>query len=125
MSKASCMILCCFSRWISHCFTDSLARRKHMALTRADIENIAQLARLQLNETEIPVYQQSLSSILDFVGELNRADTRGVEPMAHPLAGLAQRLRADVVTETDQHERYQANAPKVEASLYLVPKVIE
>ena len=96
-----------------------------MALTRADIENIAQLARLQLNETEIPVYQQSLSSILDLVGELNRADTRGVEPMAHPLAGLAQRLRADVVTEEDHHERYQANAPKVEASLYLVPKVIE
>src|SRR6185436_17664056 len=94
-----------------------------MALTRADIENIAQLARLQLNETEIPVYQQSLSSILDFVGELNRADTRGVEPMAHPLAGLAQRLRDDVVTERDARERYQANAPKVEAGLYLVPTV--
>ena len=87
--------------------------------------HLAQLARLELNETEIPVYQQSLSSILDFVGELNRADTKGVEPMAHPLAGLAQRLRDDVVTERDQHERYQANAPKVEAGLYLVPKVIE
>ncbi len=45
--------------------------------------------------------------------------------MAHPLAGLAQRLREDVVTESDQHERYQANAPKTEAALYLVPKVIE
>jgi aspartyl-tRNA(Asn)/glutamyl-tRNA(Gln) amidotransferase subunit C len=45
--------------------------------------------------------------------------------MAHPLAGLAQRLRDDVVTERDARERYQANAPKVEAGLYLVPKVIE
>ncbi len=72
-----------------------------MALTRTDVEKIAQLARLELNETEIPVYQQSLSSILDFVGELNRADTKGVEPMAHPLAGLAQRLREDAVTESD------------------------
>jgi aspartyl-tRNA(Asn)/glutamyl-tRNA(Gln) amidotransferase subunit C len=96
-----------------------------MTLTRADIESIAQLARLQLNETEIPVYQQSLTSILDFVGELNRADTKGVEPMAHPLAGLAQRLREDAVTERDQRERYQENAPKVEAGLYLVPRVIE
>jgi aspartyl-tRNA(Asn)/glutamyl-tRNA(Gln) amidotransferase subunit C len=119
------MILCGFSSQIQHCFTELQISRDHMALTRADIENIAQLARLQLNETEIPVYQQSLSSILDFVGELNRADTRGVEPMAHPLAGLAQRLRADAVTESDQHERYQANAPKVEAGLYLVPRVIE
>ena len=96
-----------------------------MTLTRADIESIAQLARLQLNETEIPVYQQSLTSILDFVGELNRADTKGVEPMAHPLAGLAQRLREDVVTGQDQRDRYQENAPKVAAGLYLVPKVIE
>ena len=96
-----------------------------MALTTADIASIAKLARLSLNETEIPVYQQSLSSILDFVGELARADTKGVEPMAHPLTGLSQRLRPDVVTERDAHERYQANAPKVEAGLYLVPKVIE
>jgi aspartyl-tRNA(Asn)/glutamyl-tRNA(Gln) amidotransferase subunit C len=96
-----------------------------MPLTREQIASIAHLARLELKETEIPVYQSSLSSILDFVGELNRADTKGVEPMAHPLAGLAQRLREDAVTERDQHERYQANAPQVEASLYLVPKVIE
>jgi aspartyl-tRNA(Asn)/glutamyl-tRNA(Gln) amidotransferase subunit C len=96
-----------------------------MALTREQIASIAHLARLELKETEIPVYQQSLSSILDFVGELNRADTKGVEPMAHPLSGLAQRLRPDAVTERDAHEQYQANAPKVEAGLYLVPKVIE
>ena len=96
-----------------------------MALTREQIASIAHLARLELKETEIPVYQQSLSSILDFVSELNRAQTQGVEPMAHPLSGLAQRLRPDVVTEQDAHERYQANAPKVAAGLYLVPRVIE
>jgi len=96
-----------------------------MDLTREQIASIAQLACLELKETEIPVYQQSLSSILDFVSELNRADTKGVEPMAHPLSGLAQRLRPDVVTEQDARERYQQNAPKVEAGLYLVPKVIE
>jgi aspartyl-tRNA(Asn)/glutamyl-tRNA(Gln) amidotransferase subunit C len=96
-----------------------------MDLTREQIASIAQLARLELKETEIPVYQQSLSSILDFVSELNRADTKGVEPMAHPLSGLAQRLRPDAVTEQDAREQYQANAPKVAAGLYLVPKVIE
>ena len=96
-----------------------------MALTREQIASIAHLARLELNEAEIPVYQQSLSSILDFVGELERADTAGVAPMAHPLPGLSQRLRPDEVTETDLRERYQANAPRVEAGLYLVPKVIE
>jgi aspartyl-tRNA(Asn)/glutamyl-tRNA(Gln) amidotransferase subunit C len=44
--------------------------------------------------------------------------------MAHPL-DRTQRLRVDEVTETDQHELFQQNAPRVEAGLYLVPKVIE
>ena len=96
-----------------------------MALTRAAIESIAQLARLELNEAEIPVYQENLSRILDFVGELERAATTDVTPMAHPLPGQSQRLRPDVVTEQDEHTRYQQNAPQVEAGLYLVPKVIE
>jgi len=96
-----------------------------MALTRAQIESIAHLARLELEPAEIPVYQENLSRIIDFFSELDRADTAGVEPMAHPLPGLSQRLRADEVTEQDAHELYQANAPQVAAGLYLVPKVIE
>ncbi len=96
-----------------------------MALTREQIENIAHLARLELQPAEVPVYQESLSAILDFVGELDRADTASVAPMAHPLPGLSQRLRPDAVTEQDHHELYQENAPRVAASLYLVPKVIE
>ena len=96
-----------------------------MALTREQIENIAHLARLELQPAEVPVYQESLSAILDFVGELDRADTASVAPMAHPLPGLSQRLRPDAVTEQDHHELYQENAPQVTAGLYLVPKVLE
>ena len=96
-----------------------------MSLTRAQIESIAHLARLELEPAEIPVYQESLSRILDFVGQLDRVDTGGVAPMAHPLEGLTQRLRPDAITEQDRHELYQANAPQVAAGLYLVPKVVE
>jgi aspartyl-tRNA(Asn)/glutamyl-tRNA(Gln) amidotransferase subunit C len=96
-----------------------------MALTREQIENIAHLARLELKQPEVAVYQDSLSSIFEFVSELDRANTASVAPMAHPLPGLSQRLRPDAVTETDAHERYQANAPQTAAGLYLVPKVIE
>jgi aspartyl-tRNA(Asn)/glutamyl-tRNA(Gln) amidotransferase subunit C len=96
-----------------------------MALTASQIANIAHLARLELTAAEVPVYQQTLSSIFDFVGELERAQTASVDPMAHPLPGLSQRLRPDVATEQDRHEQYQANAPQVAAGLYLVPKVIE
>ncbi len=94
-------------------------------MKRTEIETIAHLARLDLTEAELPVYQASLARILDLVGELDRADVAGVTPMAHPLPGLSQRLRPDEVTERDDRERYQLNAPRVEAGLYLVPKVIE
>ncbi|HTV94415.1 MAG TPA: Asp-tRNA(Asn)/Glu-tRNA(Gln) amidotransferase subunit GatC [Steroidobacteraceae bacterium] len=96
-----------------------------MSLTRRDVEKIAHLARLKITEQEMPVYVRSLSSIVEFVNELARVDTESVEPMAHPLIGQHQRLRPDVVTQGDQHEKYQRNAPQVQAGLYVVPRVIE
>jgi len=105
----------------------ALARsfRIYMSLTRQDVEKIAQLARLSITEPELPVYVTSLSSIVDFVAELSRVDTGSVEPMAHPLEGQQQRLRPDVVVDHDNHEKYQRNAPSVQADLYVVPRVIE
>jgi aspartyl-tRNA(Asn)/glutamyl-tRNA(Gln) amidotransferase subunit C len=96
-----------------------------MSLTRQDVEKIAHLARLSISAQELPVYVASLSSIVNFVDELSRVETGNVEPMAHPLEGQHQRLRADAVTETDRHEKYQVNAPSVQAGLYVVPRVIE
>ncbi|MEZ5500292.1 MAG: Asp-tRNA(Asn)/Glu-tRNA(Gln) amidotransferase subunit GatC [Steroidobacteraceae bacterium] len=96
-----------------------------MTLQRDDIERIAALAKLSLTPAELPAYLESLPKIVEFVGQLEAADTGDVEPMAHPLEGQSQRLDVDAVTESDQHERYQRNAPAVSAGLYLVPKVIE
>jgi aspartyl-tRNA(Asn)/glutamyl-tRNA(Gln) amidotransferase subunit C len=96
-----------------------------MKLTRQDVEKIAHLARLSITEQEMPVYVTSLSSIVNFVDELSRAETGNVEPMAHPLDGQHQRLRPDVVSESDHHDKYQTNAPAVQAGLYVVPRVIE
>ena len=96
-----------------------------MSLTRQDVEKIAHLARLSITEEQMPVYVSSLSSIVDFVAELSRVETGSVQPMAHPLEGQTQRLRPDEVTETDQRDKYQANAPSVQAGLYVVPRVIE
>jgi aspartyl-tRNA(Asn)/glutamyl-tRNA(Gln) amidotransferase subunit C len=96
-----------------------------MSLTRSQVEGIAHLARLEITETELPVYVDSLSKIFSFVEQLSAADTASVEPMAHPLDGEHQRLRADVVTEVDRRAKLQQNAPDVSASLYVVPRVIE
>jgi aspartyl-tRNA(Asn)/glutamyl-tRNA(Gln) amidotransferase subunit C len=119
------MILRSFSHRFALATCGTPERIQIMALTREQIENIAQLARLELKQAEVPVYQQTLSRIFAFVGELDGAQTADVAPMAHPLPGLSQRLRPDVATERDRRELYQENAPQVAAGLYLVPKVIE
>ena len=95
-----------------------------MSLTPDDIKKIAHLARLNLSENDVQLYGSQLSNILGFIEKMNAVDTQNVEPLAHPL-DINQRLRPDVVTESDLREKYQAIAPQVEAGLYLVPKVIE
>lgn len=95
-----------------------------MSLAPDEVRRIAHLARLALDADAVEAYAQDLSSILDFVEQLEAAPTDGVEPMAHPQ-DATQRLRPDEVTEPDARERFQAIAPAVEAGLYLVPKVIE
>lgn len=95
-----------------------------MSLGVAEVTKIAHLARLAVRAEDAPAYARNLSAILELVEQMNAVDTAGVAPMAHPL-DMAQRLRPDTVAEPDQRALFQAIAPRVEAGLYLVPKVIE
>lgn len=95
-----------------------------MSLDKQQVQHIAMLARLKLSEKEFAQSVEKLSRIVDFVDQLAAADTDGVVPMAHPL-DAAQRLRPDVVTDSNERDRFQKNAAAVQDGLYLVPKVIE
>ena len=95
-----------------------------MSLDRSDVERIAYLARLAIDEQDIPQYTENLSSILQLVDEMQAIDTTGIEPLSHPLDG-EQRLRVDEVSEMNQREQLQTVAPATENGLFLVPKVIE
>jgi len=95
-----------------------------MSLDAEQVKKIAHLARIEINDADIPGYAETLSSILDLVDQMSAVNTDDVEPMAHPM-DASQRLRADVVTETNNREAFQSVAPKTEDGLYLVPQVIE
>lgn len=95
-----------------------------MVLTEEEVKKIAHLARLNLTAEEMAYFTPQLSTILQFIEQMNKISTDTVEPLAHPLEA-SQRLRQDVVTEKNQREKFQSIAPEVEAGLYLVPKVIE
>ncbi len=93
-------------------------------LDKSDVEKIAFLARVGIDEQDIPDYASNLSDILSMVEQLNSVDTTGVKPMAHPLDAI-QSLRVDEVTEVNDRDNLLAHAPEVEQGLFLVPKVIE
>ena len=95
-----------------------------MSLQRDDVQKIAHLARLAVSDAEADALVKDLTNILDLVAQMDAVDTDQVAPMAHPT-DMTQRLRPDMVTETDQREVLLANAPAVENGLFLVPKVIE
>ncbi|MHB0990992.1 MAG: Asp-tRNA(Asn)/Glu-tRNA(Gln) amidotransferase subunit GatC [Burkholderiales bacterium] len=95
-----------------------------MSLTLHDVKRVARLARIAVSDAEATIYQQQINGIFGLIAQMQAVDTAGVEPMAH-AQDLQQRLRDDIVTETDRHEKFQAIAPQVAGGLYLVPQVIE
>lgn len=95
-----------------------------MSIERQEIEKLATLARIAIDDSTINEVSQRLSSVLALVDQLQAADTTGVNAMSHPMQAV-QRLREDEVTELNQREALQTVAPDTENGLFLVPKVIE
>lgn len=95
-----------------------------MSVTKDDIAKVAHLARIQIDESEVPAVTDSINQILTLVDQMQKVDTRDVAPLANPHDAV-QILRADEVTAVNQREKLLANAPNAEDGLFLVPKVIE
>lgn len=95
-----------------------------MSISADEVKEIARLARLAINDSAIPDYADQLSRILAFIEQMNQAETDDIEPMAHPL-DLNGRLRPDRVTEKNERDLFQAQAPQIKNGLYIVPKVID
>ena len=95
-----------------------------VSLQAEAIAKLCELARLEVTDAEMADFTSKLSQIVALVDQLQAVDTATTEPLAHPLE-LPQRLRPDIVTESDERALLQRNAADVADGLYLVPKVIE
>jgi aspartyl-tRNA(Asn)/glutamyl-tRNA(Gln) amidotransferase subunit C len=95
-----------------------------MSLSTQDIERIAHLARIHVSAADVAEVQAKLGGVFKLIDEMQAVDTTGVAPMSHGL-DMVLRLREDAVTEINQREKFQKNAPQSEAGYFLVPKVIE
>jgi len=95
-----------------------------MALTRQEVEHIAELAKLGLSAKEIDRFQEQLSAILDYAAVLQQLDTEGIPPTARVL-GTSNVMRTDVVGPSLAVEDVLANAPSRRDGYFCVPLVIE
>jgi aspartyl-tRNA(Asn)/glutamyl-tRNA(Gln) amidotransferase subunit C len=95
-----------------------------MSVDAATVRRIAHLARIAVEDTEVPHLQGELNAILAFVEQLTEVDVEGVEPMTSVMP-MVMKKRADVVDDGDIADDVVANAPATENHFFLVPKVVE
>jgi aspartyl-tRNA(Asn)/glutamyl-tRNA(Gln) amidotransferase subunit C len=95
-----------------------------MAIDAATVRRVAKLARIAEPESRLEPLARELSSILDWIEQLNEVDVRGVEPMTSAVAAVLP-LREDVVADGGDAAKVLANAPKSADGFFIVPKVVE
>jgi aspartyl-tRNA(Asn)/glutamyl-tRNA(Gln) amidotransferase subunit C len=95
-----------------------------MAISKEQVQHVAQLARLALTEKEVEQFTTQLNDILHFAEKLNELDTENVEPTSHVLP-LANVLREDEVRPSIPRDKALANAPDKQDGMFRVPAVFE
>lgn len=87
-----------------------------------DVKHVANLARLELTETEFEKFSKQLGDILKYVEQMNEVDTKDVEPMAHPIP-VVNVMREDEVRYEQTKADLMKNAPEEEDGFFKVPKI--
>ena len=93
-------------------------------ITLKDVEYVASLAQLTLDEEAKQRLLREMGDLLAYVDKLNELDTDGIEPMMHVL-DISNVYREDVVTGSLDHEAALKNAPKTDGAYFLVPRILE
>ncbi len=94
-----------------------------MAVTRKEVEYIANLARLTFNDEDLENFTHEFNEILSYMEKLNELDTENVEPLSHPVENKNV-FRADEVKPSIDREDALKNAPERTEEFFVVPKVI-
>jgi aspartyl-tRNA(Asn)/glutamyl-tRNA(Gln) amidotransferase subunit C len=95
-----------------------------MAIDTDTARKVAKLARIRVDEADLPALAQELSGILGFMEQLNEVDVTGVDPMTS-VTPMRLRRRVDAVTDGGIQAAILANAPDAREGFFAVPKVVE
>lgn len=94
-------------------------------ITGEVVRHVAKLSRLHLNEAQVAMFREQLSGILDYVAQLNEADTEGIQPTTHVLSSMKNVFREDEAGVSLPPDEALANAPARSDNFFQVPKVIK
>ncbi|MEI6801488.1 MAG: Asp-tRNA(Asn)/Glu-tRNA(Gln) amidotransferase subunit GatC [Pseudomonadota bacterium] len=95
-----------------------------MSIDTATARKVAKLARIRVQEADLPKLAEQLSGILGFMEQLNEVDVTGIEPMVS-VTPMRLARRADVVSAGNIQAQILANAPDAREGFFAVPKVVE
>lgn len=95
-----------------------------MSITIKDVEHVAKLARLELNDVEKQQFTEQLNAILEYAGQLENLPTDDVQPTSHAMP-LVNVMREDQVRPSLPIEKVMLNAPEEEDGQFKVPAVLE
>ena len=95
-----------------------------MPVDQATVKRVARLARLKVNDADLPRLAGELNSILGWIEQLNEVDVSKVEPLTSVVT-MKMKMRKDEVTDGHYPEKVTGNAPAQEDSFFMVPKVVE
>jgi len=93
-------------------------------ITKKNVEYVANLSRLELNDADMDEFAPDLQEILSYIDKLNELDTSNVEPTAHVLP-MKNVKREDEIKPSLSNESALKSAPETSEGFFLVPKVIE
>jgi aspartyl-tRNA(Asn)/glutamyl-tRNA(Gln) amidotransferase subunit C len=94
-----------------------------MSVDEKTVRRVARLARIKVEEKDVPKMAGELNVILAFVEQLNEVNVDGVEPLTSVVA-MDMKKRSDVVTDGHYAKAIVANAQS-EDQFFMVPKVVE
>lgn len=95
-----------------------------MKISNKDVKEVADLARLEIEEEQLDKFTNQFENILKFISKLDELNTDDIEPTSHVL-DMPTPLREDKVEEWLSQDEALKNAPQREDEFFGVPKVIE
>ena len=95
-----------------------------MKISKAEVQHVARLARLSLDDQHLDAMAEQIGTILEYMETLNRIDTTDVDPTTHAVSAPATPAREDAAREHLGRDKVLANAPEKDGESFLVPRVI-